>query len=156
MNESKAALRIRTRTEGSAGWADGAGGEALVFLVFMRRQNFSCIGTIQYHKVAIGTRAYHSHGWRITRMTGQDRAIAASLTALDDHLLDDIGVSRVQIWQAARRTKMRPIASSFAALAACLSLAAPSLAQPANPPTPTTRILAIGTVNRGVDPARVG
>ena len=28
-------------------------------------------------------------------------------------------------------------------------------AEPANPPTPTTRILAIGTVNPGVDPAAV-
>jgi muconolactone delta-isomerase len=28
-------------------------------------------------------------------------------------------------------------------------------AQPANPPTPTTRILAIGTVPAGVDPAKV-
>jgi hypothetical protein len=31
----------------------------------------------------------------------------------------------------------------------------PSVAEPANPPTPTTRILAIGTVNPGVDPAAV-
>jgi hypothetical protein len=29
------------------------------------------------------------------------------------------------------------------------------VAQPANPPTPTTRILAIGTVNSGVDSAAV-
>ena len=34
-------------------------------------------------------------------------------------------------------------------------LSGPSLAQPAKPPTPTTRILAIGTVNPGVDPAAV-
>jgi hypothetical protein len=45
--------------------------------------------------------------------------------------------------------------SSFAALACGLCLATPSLAQPANPPTPTTRILAIGTVNPGVDRATV-
>jgi hypothetical protein len=51
---------------------------------------------------------------------------------------------------------MRPtMASSFAALVGCLCLATPSLAQPANPPTPTTRILAIGAVNPGVDPATV-
>jgi hypothetical protein len=45
--------------------------------------------------------------------------------------------------------------SSFAALACGLCLATPSLAQSANPPTPTTRILAIGTVNPGVDRATV-
>jgi hypothetical protein len=51
---------------------------------------------------------------------------------------------------------MRPtMTSSFAAVVACLCLATPSLAQPANPPTPTTRILAIGSVNPGVDSARV-
>ena len=36
-----------------------------------------------------------------------------------------------------------------------LSLSGPSPAQQANPPTPTTRILAIGTINPGVDPAAV-
>lgn len=51
---------------------------------------------------------------------------------------------------------MRPtMTSSFAALVGCLCLATPSLAQPANPPTPITRILAIGAVNPGVDPATV-
>jgi hypothetical protein len=45
--------------------------------------------------------------------------------------------------------------SSFAALVGCLCLATSSLAQPANPPTPTTRILAIGTINPGVDLAAV-
>jgi Domain of unknown function (DUF1127) len=89
-------------------------------------------------------------------MTGQDRATAASLTALDDRLLADIGVSRAQIWQASRRTKTRPIIRlGLAVLAACLCLATPSRAQPANPPVPTTRILAIGTVRPGVDPATV-
>ena len=43
----------------------------------------------------------------------------------------------------------------FAALLACLCLATPTLAQPANPQTPITHILAIGTVNPGVDPAAV-
>ena len=43
-------------------------------------------------------------------------------------------------------------------MAAALANLAPSgagSAEPANPPTPTTRILAIGTVNPGVDPAAV-
>ncbi|MBI3495680.1 MAG: hypothetical protein HY058_00075 [Proteobacteria bacterium] len=43
----------------------------------------------------------------------------------------------------------------MAATLASLSLSGPSLAQPENPPTPTTRILAIGTINPGVDPAAV-
>jgi hypothetical protein len=43
--------------------------------------------------------------------------------------------------------------ASLAALLICLANAGPALAQPANPPTPTTRILAIGTLNPGVDPA---
>jgi hypothetical protein len=38
---------------------------------------------------------------------------------------------------------------------ASLCLSRPSPAQPANPPTPTPRILAIGTVNPGVDSAAV-
>ena len=42
-----------------------------------------------------------------------------------------------------------------AALLACLCLANPGQAQTAAPPTPTTRILAIGTVNPGVDLASV-
>lgn len=43
----------------------------------------------------------------------------------------------------------------FAALFVCLIGAGPALAQSANPPapTPTTRILAIGTLNPGIDPA---
>jgi hypothetical protein len=45
--------------------------------------------------------------------------------------------------------------SSLAALVGCLCLTTPSLAQPANPPAPTTRILAIGTVSPGVDPTAV-
>jgi hypothetical protein len=40
-----------------------------------------------------------------------------------------------------------------AATLASLCFSGPSPAQPADPPTPTTRILAIGTVNPGVDPA---
>ena len=42
---------------------------------------------------------------------------------------------------------------SFVALFVCLIGAMPGYAQPANPPTPTTKILAIGTLNPGVDPA---
>src|SRR5262245_13419011 len=37
----------------------------------------------------------------------------------------------------------------------CLMSALPGHAQTANPPTPTTKILAIGTVPAGVDPAKV-
>ena len=88
-------------------------------------------------------------------MTGQDRATAVSLTALDDRLLADIGVSRAQIWVASRPAKKRPVLSGLAALVAWLCFVTPSVAQPATPPVPTTRILAIGTVNPGVDPAAV-
>ena len=45
------------------------------------------------------------------------------------------------------------LVSSLVALFICLTNAAPGHAQSANPPTPTTRILAIGTLNPGVDPA---
>jgi hypothetical protein len=44
---------------------------------------------------------------------------------------------------------------TMAAALANLSLSGTSPAQPANPPTPTTRILAIGTLDPGVDPAAV-
>ena len=44
---------------------------------------------------------------------------------------------------------------TMVAALANLSLSGSSLAQPANPPAPTTRILAIGTINPGVDPAAV-
>ena len=47
------------------------------------------------------------------------------------------------------------LAVAIATTLASLSFLGASLAQPANPPTPTTRILAIGTVNLGVDPAAV-
>jgi hypothetical protein len=47
------------------------------------------------------------------------------------------------------------LAVTIAAILASLFLSGPSVAQPANPPTPTTRILAIGTVNPGVDAAAV-
>jgi hypothetical protein len=47
------------------------------------------------------------------------------------------------------------LAVSIAAILASLFLSGPSVAQPANPPTPTTRILAIGTVNPGVDATAV-
>jgi hypothetical protein len=47
------------------------------------------------------------------------------------------------------------LAVTIAATFASLFLSGPSVAQPASPPTPTTRILAIGTVNPGVDPAAV-
>jgi hypothetical protein len=46
-------------------------------------------------------------------------------------------------------------ALAIAAPIASLFLPGPSEAQRTNPPTPTTRILAIGTVNPGVDPAAV-
>jgi hypothetical protein len=45
------------------------------------------------------------------------------------------------------------LASGLAALFICLTSAGIGYAQSANPPTPTTRILAIGTLNPGVDPA---
>ena len=38
-------------------------------------------------------------------------------------------------------------------VALCVAFGGPALAQSAPPPTPTTRILAIGTLNPGVDPA---
>jgi len=44
---------------------------------------------------------------------------------------------------------------TMVAALANLSLSGSSPAQPANPPAPTTRILAIGTINPGVDPAAV-
>jgi hypothetical protein len=44
---------------------------------------------------------------------------------------------------------------AIAALAACLIAPGNGRAQSAAPATPTTRILAIGTVNPGVDPAAV-
>jgi hypothetical protein len=45
------------------------------------------------------------------------------------------------------------LASGLAALLICLMSSGLGHAQSAAPPTPTTRILAIGTVNPGVDPA---
>jgi Muconolactone delta-isomerase len=45
--------------------------------------------------------------------------------------------------------------STIAAVLAALHLSAPAWAQPADPPTPTTRILAIGKINPGADPAAV-
>jgi hypothetical protein len=45
------------------------------------------------------------------------------------------------------------LAIVMAAALANLSPSGASSAEPAKPPTPTTRILAIGTVNPGVDPA---
>ena len=47
------------------------------------------------------------------------------------------------------------LAITMAAALANLSASGAGPAQPANPPPPTTRILAIGTVNPGVDPAAV-
>jgi hypothetical protein len=47
------------------------------------------------------------------------------------------------------------LAVTIASTLASLFPSGPSVAQPANPPTPTTRILAIGTVNPGADPAAV-
>ena len=46
-------------------------------------------------------------------------------------------------------------AVAIAAILASLFLSGPGAAQPTSPPTPTTRILAIGTVNAGADPAAV-
>jgi hypothetical protein len=46
-------------------------------------------------------------------------------------------------------------AVAIAAILASLFLSGPGAAQPTSPPTPTTRILAIGTVNSGADPAAV-
>jgi hypothetical protein len=45
------------------------------------------------------------------------------------------------------------LAFALAALLVCLTSVGSGQAQPAAAPTPTTRILAIGTVNPGVDPA---
>jgi hypothetical protein len=50
---------------------------------------------------------------------------------------------------------MRTILAALIALLMCLMNAGSSHAQSANPPTPTTKILAIGTINPGVDPAAV-
>jgi hypothetical protein len=47
------------------------------------------------------------------------------------------------------------LASGLAALIICLMSSGLGRAQSAGPSTPTTRILAIGTVNPGVDPAAV-
>jgi len=47
------------------------------------------------------------------------------------------------------------LAFTMAAVLANLSPSGATPAQPANPRSPTTRILAIGTVNSGVDPAAV-
>ena len=44
---------------------------------------------------------------------------------------------------------------AIAPMLGILFIAGPSAAQHTSPPTPTTRILAIGTVNPGVDPAAV-
>jgi hypothetical protein len=45
--------------------------------------------------------------------------------------------------------------AALAALALCLAAAGAIHAQSATPPTPTTRILAIGTINQGADRAAV-
>jgi len=45
------------------------------------------------------------------------------------------------------------LASGLGALIICLMSSGVGQAQSAGPPTPTTRILAIGTINPGVDPA---
>lgn len=52
------------------------------------------------------------------------------------------------------KTKI-PVASILAALIILLAWAGVGYAQSAAPPTPTTRILAIGTINPGVDLAAV-
>jgi hypothetical protein len=48
--------------------------------------------------------------------------------------------------------KAAAFTSSLVALLLCLPNAGAAHAQSASPPTPTTRILAIGTLNPGVDP----
>jgi hypothetical protein len=50
---------------------------------------------------------------------------------------------------------MKAALASALALIICLLSSGAGHAQAADPPTPTTRILAIGTVNPGVDPAAV-
>ncbi|WP_158929076.1 muconolactone Delta-isomerase family protein [Acidisphaera sp. S103] len=50
---------------------------------------------------------------------------------------------------------MKATLASTLALIICLMSASAGHAQPTTPPTPTTRILAIGTLNPGVDPASV-
>ena len=47
------------------------------------------------------------------------------------------------------------LAITIAATLASLLISGSSVGQPQNSPTPTTRILAIGTINPGVDPAAV-
>jgi hypothetical protein len=54
-----------------------------------------------------------------------------------------------------KENKMKAALASSLALIICLMSSGPGHAQPAGPPTPTTRILAIGTVNPGVDPTAV-
>src|ERR1700730_866360 len=60
--------------------------------------------------------------------------------------------SSLRYWEEKMKTAF---GFSFVALLMCLISAGPVQAQTANPPTPTptTRILAIGTLNPGVDPA---
>ena len=48
--------------------------------------------------------------------------------------------------------KVSAFAASLVALLICLINTGAARAQSANPPTPTTRILAIGTLNPGLDP----
>jgi hypothetical protein len=65
---------------------------------------------------------------------------------------------RVFDWAGSPVTHLRPnnaFVSGLVALILCLMNSGAGYAQPANPPTPTTRILAIGTMPAGVDPAKV-
>src|ERR1700688_2506656 len=58
------------------------------------------------------------------------------------------------IRRAHEEDKMKlTLASGLTALIICLISSGLGHAQSAAPPTPTTRILAIGTINQGVDPA---
>lgn len=54
-----------------------------------------------------------------------------------------------------RRIKLVPLAALISCLIASGAGHAESVSASASPPTPTTRILAIGTVNAGADPAAV-
>jgi hypothetical protein len=59
----------------------------------------------------------------------------------------------VRVHDAGGRHMHKAFTFGFIALVLSLASSGAALAQSANPPTPTTHILAIGTINSGVDPA---
>jgi hypothetical protein len=64
------------------------------------------------------------------------------------------GLTKLKPEKHPRRTNMKiAFAAGLAGLMICLMSIGVGHAQSANPPTPTTKILAIGTFNAGVDPA---